>query len=163
MRRAPRGAAPEGVGDEAGVEEGTAAIARPAGSGARTMAGSSITKGVVDACQVTREFNQRACEAWALRLAGEVASHGKGPDAATGEDSYGQALTLADELGMRPLANHCHFGLAKLHRRQARRAQAAEHLDTALSMFREMGMPYWLEQAEAEASQPALNRGAGRE
>lgn len=113
------------------------------------------------ALALTREFNQRACEAWARRLVGEIASHGKAPDFATAEDSCGQALTLADELGMRPLAAHCHLGLAKLHRRSDRPEQAAEHLDTALSMFREMAMRPWLEQAEA--SRPALNRGAGRE
>lgn len=113
------------------------------------------------ALALTREFNQRACEAWARRLVGEIASHGKAPDIATAEDSCGQALTLADELGMRPLAAHCHLGLAKLHRRSDRPEQAAEHLDTALSMFREMAMRPWLEQAEA--SRPALNRGAGRE
>jgi hypothetical protein len=115
------------------------------------MAGSSITKSVVHAYQVTREFNQRACEAWALRLVGEIASHRNAPDFATAEDSYRQALTLADELGMRPLVAHCHLGLAKLHRLSDRRGQAAEHLDTATSMFRDMGMLYWLEQAEAEA------------
>jgi len=113
------------------------------------------------ALAVTREFNQRACEAWARRLVGEIASHGKAPDFATAEDSYRQALTLADELGMRPLVAHCHLGLAKLHRRPDRREQAAEHLDTAATMFREMDMRPWLEQAEA--SQPALNLGAGRE
>ena len=115
------------------------------------MDGSSITKGVVHAYQVTREFNQRACEAWALRLLGEIASHRNAPDFAKAEDSYGQALTLADELGMRPLAAHCHLGLAKLHRLSDRRAQTAEHLDAALTMFREMGMRPWLEQAEAES------------
>ena len=99
----------------------------------------------------TREFDHRACEAWALRLLGEIASHRNAPDFAKAEDSYGQALTLADELGMRPLAAHCHLGLAKLHRLSDRRAQAAEHLDAALTMFREMGMRPWLEQAEAES------------
>jgi NAD(P)-dependent dehydrogenase (short-subunit alcohol dehydrogenase family) len=31
-----------------------------------------------------------------------------------------------------------------------RRAQAQEHLATATTMYREMGMTYWLEKAEAE-------------
>ena len=54
------------------------------------------------------------------------------------------------ELGMRPLVAHCHLGLGKLYRRTGKREQAQEHLTTATTMYREMGMTYWLEQAEAE-------------
>jgi hypothetical protein len=51
---------------------------------------------------------------------------------------------------MRPLIAHCHLGLGKLYRRTDKREQAQEHLDTATLMYREMGMTYWLERAEAE-------------
>jgi hypothetical protein len=54
---------------------------------------------------------------------------------------------------MRPLVAHCHLGLGKLHRRTANPEQAQEHLTTARAMYREMGMTYWLEQAEAELRQ----------
>jgi hypothetical protein len=57
---------------------------------------------------------------------------------------------LAGELGMRPLIAHCHLGLGKLYRRTGTREQAQEHLTTATTMYREMGMTYWLEKAEAE-------------
>jgi hypothetical protein len=59
-------------------------------------------------------------------------------------------MALADELGMRPLIAHCHLGLGKLYRRTDRREQVQEHLTTATMMYREMGMPYWLEKAEGE-------------
>jgi hypothetical protein len=62
--------------------------------------------------------------------------------------SYHQAL--AEELGMRPLAAHCHLGLAKLYRRTGKTDQTREHLTTATTMYREMDMQFWLEQAEAE-------------
>ena len=62
---------------------------------------------------------------------------------------YREALALADELGMRPLVAHCHLGLGKLARRAAKREQAREHLTTATTMYREMGMRFWLEQAQA--------------
>jgi hypothetical protein len=52
---------------------------------------------------------------------------------------------------MRPLAAHCHLGLGKLYRRTGKREQAQEHLTTATTMYREMGMTYWLETAEAES------------
>ena len=53
---------------------------------------------------------------------------------------------------MRPLVAHCHLGLGKLYRRTAKREQAQEHLTAATTMYREMGMTYWLEKAEAEVT-----------
>jgi hypothetical protein len=53
---------------------------------------------------------------------------------------------------MRPLVAHCHLGLGKLYRRTDEREQAQEHLATATTMYREMGMTYWLETTEAEIS-----------
>jgi hypothetical protein len=44
---------------------------------------------------------------------------------------------------------HCHLGLGKLSRRTGKRGRAQEHLTTATTMYREMGMTYWLEKAEA--------------
>jgi hypothetical protein len=56
-------------------------------------------------------------------------------------------------VGMRPLVAHCHLGLGKLYRRTDKREQAQEHLATATTMYREMGMTYWLEKAEAERTE----------
>ncbi|HJU65955.1 MAG TPA: tetratricopeptide repeat protein [Gemmatimonadaceae bacterium] len=67
------------------------------------------------------------------------------------EAYYGSALALAHELGMRPLAAHCHLGLGKLYRRTGKREQAREHVTTATSMYHDMGMTFWLEKAEAAA------------
>jgi hypothetical protein len=63
---------------------------------------------------------------------------------------FHQALALAEPRGMRPLVAHCHLGLGKLYRRTGDRQQAREHLITATTMYREMDMRFWLEQAEAE-------------
>jgi hypothetical protein len=54
------------------------------------------------------------------------------------------------KIGMRPLAAHCHLGLAKLYRRTAKHEQARHHFTTATTMYRDMGMTYWLAKAEAE-------------
>jgi hypothetical protein len=54
---------------------------------------------------------------------------------------------------MRPLAAHCHRGLGELYRRTGDGAKAGEHLATAIAMYREMGMDFWLE--KADASQPS--------
>ena len=41
---------------------------------------------------------------------------------------------------MRRLAAHCHLGLAALYRHTGRHEQAYEHLTTATTMYRAMGM-----------------------
>jgi hypothetical protein len=56
---------------------------------------------------------------------------------------------------MRPLLAHCHLGLGKLYRSTGKRDQAQEHLSTAATMYREMGMRFWLEHAEAELGDQA--------
>src|SRR6185503_9017473 len=96
---------------------------------------------------LTRRLGARGSEAHALCLAGDVAS-ADGADDARGY--YREALALAGELGMRPLVAHCHLGLGKLYQRADQRAPARDHLTTATTMYREMDMTYWLEQAEAE-------------
>src|SRR5215472_1818167 len=63
---------------------------------------------------------------------------------------YREALALAESCGLLPLVAHCHLGLGKLYRRTGQREQAEEHLTTATTMYREMGMTYWLEKAEAQ-------------
>jgi predicted ATPase/class 3 adenylate cyclase len=98
----------------------------------------------------SREFRRRGDEALALRLLAEVAAHRDPLDAETAEGHYRESLTLAGELGMRPLIAHGHAGLAKLYRRTGQRTEADVHFAAATSMYREMGMTYWLEKAEAE-------------
>ena len=100
--------------------------------------------------EVSRERRERGQRAWALWLLAEIASRRDPPQAQEAGDRYGDALELALELGMRPLVAHCHLGLGKLYRRTDKREQAQECLATATTMYREMGMTYWLEQAEAE-------------
>jgi hypothetical protein len=51
---------------------------------------------------------------------------------------------------MRPLIAHCHLGLSKLYQSVGRREAAQKHLTTATTMYREIGMQFWLEQAEAK-------------
>jgi hypothetical protein len=80
-----------------------------------------------------------------LCLAGHVASTAGAEDA---EGYYREALAVAQPRGMRPLVAHCHFGLGKLYRRTGKGEQAQEHLITATTMYREMGMTYWLEHAD---------------
>jgi tetratricopeptide (TPR) repeat protein len=91
--------------------------------------------------------------AHAQHLLGDIATHLQHGDSEHAEGHYREALALAEPRGMRPLVAHCHLGIGKLHRRRGNREQAQEHLTTAIAMYREMGMTYWPEQAEAELRQ----------
>jgi class 3 adenylate cyclase/tetratricopeptide (TPR) repeat protein len=106
------------------------------------------------ALDLAHRQKERGNEAWVLRLFGEIAAHADPPDVESAEEHYRQALARADELGMRPLAVHCHLGLGKLYRRAGDAEKAEEHLTTAATMYREMGMTFWLEKAEAELAPP---------
>jgi tetratricopeptide (TPR) repeat protein len=104
------------------------------------------------ALALARELGQRLHEAYALRLLGESVAP---EDAARAEESYRAALALAGELRLRPLVAHCHRGLGTLYQRTHRLDQAQEHLTAATTMYREMDMRFWLEQAEAERRESA--------
>jgi class 3 adenylate cyclase/tetratricopeptide (TPR) repeat protein len=86
------------------------------------------------ALALTRAAGHRVCEPWALYLLGEIGSRDEEPGR---DSSYAEALALADKLGMRPLAAHCHLGLGKLWRRADDKAAHA-HLAEAASLFRQM-------------------------
>jgi tetratricopeptide (TPR) repeat protein len=96
------------------------------------------------------EGETRGTQARIHRLLGEIATLRDPPAEAIAIEQHRKALSLATELGMRPLVAHCHLGLAKLGRRTDKREQAREHLTIATTMYREMGMTYWLEKAEVE-------------
>ena len=103
------------------------------------------------ALSLARTGGQRTYEAGALWLLGEVTARRDSAEHADGY--YGDALVLAEGLGMRPLVAHCHLGFGKLYLRTSKRNQARDHLAVAMTMYRDMDMTYWLERAGAEVRQ----------
>jgi class 3 adenylate cyclase/DNA-binding SARP family transcriptional activator len=102
---------------------------------------------------VDSSSSQPGFAAHALHLLGDIATHPDRFDAKSGEAHYRRALALAEPRGMRLLMAHCHLSLGKLFRRTGKRKRAHQHLTTAAAMYREMGVRFWLEQAEAELRQ----------
>ena len=102
------------------------------------------------ALEHARVHKERGYEAWTLRLLGELATRQDPTDLARAQGFYRESQALAQELGMRPLVAHTHLGLGRVHRKAGDRAKAEASLVTASTLFREMGMPFGLEQAEAE-------------
>ena len=102
---------------------------------------------------LARAHQERGHQADALRLLGDIAARCEPPESASAEAHYHQALTLAEELGMRPLQAHCHRGLGTLYATIGQQEQAHTALSTAIDMYRAMDMTFWLPQAEAALAQ----------
>jgi len=102
---------------------------------------------------LTRTHQERGNQAYALRLLGDIAARCEPPESAPAETHYRQALTLAEELGMRPLQAHCHLSLGTLYVKIGQREQACTELSTAIELYRDMDMIFWLPQAEAALAQ----------
>jgi tetratricopeptide (TPR) repeat protein len=98
---------------------------------------------------LVRQLKERGHEALALHQLGTVYAHADPPDAEQAEAHYQQAMTLAEELGMRPLVAHCHLGLGTLYATIGQQEQARTELSTAIEMYRAMEMTFWLPQTEA--------------
>jgi tetratricopeptide (TPR) repeat protein len=102
------------------------------------------------ALAIASEYRIPGQEAWVLRLLGEIALRRSPSEADDARGRYEAALAIAKRLSMRPLVAHCHLGLGKLSRRTGQHEQARRHVSIATTMYREMDMRFWLEQAEVE-------------
>ena len=91
----------------------------------------------------------RGNQAHACHLLGEVAAHQAPPAIESAIQHYQQARTLADELGRRPLQAHCHRGLGALYSQTGQSEQVRAELSTAIAMYRDMEMTFWLPETEA--------------
>jgi tetratricopeptide (TPR) repeat protein len=98
---------------------------------------------------LAHERQERGHQAYALRLLGEIAARRDPPHIEEAETHYREALALAEELGMRPLQAHCHRGLGTLYRQTGQLEQARTELTTAVEMYRDMDMTFWLPETEA--------------
>ena len=102
---------------------------------------------------LTRKYQERGNEAYALRLLGDIATQREPPAIEQAETCYQQALALAEELGMRPLQAHCHLGLGTLYAKIGRPEQARTESSATIELYRPMEMSFWLPQAEATLAQ----------
>ncbi|MGQ3277963.1 MAG: tetratricopeptide repeat protein [Shinella sp.] len=103
------------------------------------------------ALTMARESGQRRGEAGALRLLGDVLVRTAPVHEA--EAHYRDALAIAQELDLGSLVARCHHDLGNLYRRTGQPDQARDQFNAATTMYREMGMQFWLEQAETESRQ----------
>ena len=99
---------------------------------------------------LSRRHDEKGNEAWILQLLGEIYMCREPTNVENAEIFYRQAVTIAEELEMRPLVARYHRGLGELYRRSNKFCLAKEHLNNCVTLMRPMEMGLWLERAEAE-------------
>ena len=109
-----------------------------------------------EAVTLARRFGERAHEAKVLCLEAAVRATRAG-ERDLARRAYREALDLASALGMRPLVARCELGLGRLAAVDGS-ADAETQIARAAAAFRELGMPYWREQAERADRSSALGR-----
>lgn len=98
---------------------------------------------------MAQERQERGFQGYALRLLGALMAQGLEPNVAAAMGYYQQAIELAQELGMRPLLAHSHFGLGTVYSHLGQHTPAIAALSTAVEFYRAMAMTFWLPQADA--------------
>ncbi len=153
------GRVPEAVAllEEATAQSGTLRLMPTHAWNVTMLAESYLRAGRLD--DATREIErglgmarankQRWLEAEAFRIQSEVRAQTVPADLAGALADGERAVSIAGEMGLRPLLGRCHLALARLGRR-AGDAGAWEHLERATALFGEMEMRFWSEQAVAE-------------
>jgi len=66
---------------------------------------------------------------------------------------YRQALTQAEELGMRLLLAHCHRGLGSIYAAIGQRDRARAEISIAIELYSAMDMTFWLSEADLALAQ----------
>ena len=108
------------------------------------------------ALALAEAHKERGNKVYALRLLGLAAGEASPPEIEQARAHYAEALALAGELGMRPLAARCHLGLGRLARRAGDGPGAEKHLALAREGFQEMRMTFWLERLGADQAGSAV-------
>ena len=100
------------------------------------------------ALALAEQHGERAHQAYARRVVGDLASLRHPAEAGAAGAAYRDALAVAEELGMKPLAARCRLGLGILLGRTGARDQARAELAVAVDALRGMEMVHWLARAE---------------
>jgi tetratricopeptide (TPR) repeat protein len=122
--------------------------------GGRLSEAAGIARGALDMAQ---ELSEPCWVAWTQFFLGEIGSAGASSGLEQAHAAYESGLKQADALGLRPLVARCELGLGHLLRRTRDQDAAQAHLQRAVASFRDMQMPHWLQKAEAELRDMAVD------
>ncbi|MBI3031118.1 MAG: AAA family ATPase [Candidatus Rokubacteria bacterium] len=102
------------------------------------------------ALRYSQAQREEANEARAQWLLAEIAARQSPPAREEAEARLGEAIRLAEALGLRPFLGRCWMSLGLLARKAGDEATARKWLEKAAALFRSLGMTWW----EAEARRP---------
>jgi class 3 adenylate cyclase/tetratricopeptide (TPR) repeat protein len=103
------------------------------------------------ALALATDGGERGYQAWAHKLLGDVIQE-ESSNPSEALSHYARSMALATELAMRPLQAHLHLSLGRLHRRANQIEQARTELSLAVTSYRSIEMPNWMDAAEQELS-----------
>jgi hypothetical protein len=99
--------------------------------------------------ELSRESKDQGSQGWLLCILRNLASRRSPLNAELVRTNCATALSLAQELGMRPLQAHCQLALGNVSAQVNDRSKARAELLEAAELYRLMAMPFWLSKAEA--------------
>jgi tetratricopeptide (TPR) repeat protein len=100
------------------------------------------------ALELALQAKERGYQAWVLKLLGDIAAYGERKETEQPARYYREALSLATDLGMRPLEAHCHLSLGELYAQISQSDKARKELSTAIELYRLMEMTAGLREVE---------------
>lgn len=100
------------------------------------------TETVSRALELSDKREERGFEAWAMLVMAGINDAAERFEEA--KQWYRRALQQASKLSMRPLMAHCHKGLGNSCFRLGNKKEAQLENETALNIYRSLGMTYWL-------------------
>ena len=100
------------------------------------------------ALEVLGKSQHRGSEAWLKYPLGGILARREPPLSTQAEASYAEAITLAEQLGMRPVQAHCYFELSQVHAQSKNPEVARTEIKAANELYRDMGMRYWVDRAD---------------
>jgi tetratricopeptide (TPR) repeat protein len=110
------------------------------------------------ALELSQAYRERGREAWILRLLGEIDRMRTPVQVESTESQYRRAMDLAEDLVMRPLVAHCHFGLGQLWAQSGHSDKALQELLIASDLYRSLTMTRSL--CDTEAALATISSGA---
>ncbi len=102
-------------------------------------------------------YGERGHQAWLLRMIGDLELRADKPDLDKARRTIEDALSMAEDLSMRPLALRCHAGLAELYSLLGRADKEQDARDAAKVLGEQMEVAFWLD----NPSQPTVTVSAG--
>lgn len=101
-----------------------------------------------------RALGGRTWEAEALLAEGDFAARASDVDFGAANAAYAEGLTIAVELGMRPIAARCRLGLAEIAARLGDAETARQHEESATHSLNAMNAQEWVSDWQARKRMP---------